>query len=95
MTYYSMENYKFVKFERGTKFKKYNAILQNKKTGRTVKVPFGNVKYEHFRDSTGLGLYKHLDHLDKNRRKRFHARHRGFIKEGFYSPSYFSSNFLW
>jgi len=94
--YYSKKEYSFVKFEKSKrKGKKYNGVLRNKKTNREVRVPFGDSSMEQYRDSTGLGLYSSKDHGDVKRRKAFRARHKGFLKEGYYSPSYFSYNFLW
>lgn len=96
MTYYSMKEYKFLRFQRsGTKGKKYDAILENKKTGIMVIVPFGDKKYQHYKDTTGLGLYKKLDHKDENRRRLYSLRHSVFLKDGMFSPGYFSFWFLW
>lgn len=96
MTYYKKTDYKFVKFQKSSRNgKKYMAILQNKNTGRNVKVHFGAPSYQQYKDTTGLGLYSHKNHLDKERRRRYLARHKGFEKAGYYSPSYFSNNFLW
>jgi hypothetical protein len=96
MTYYKKKDYNLLGFEGShLKEKKYNAILYNKKSGRIVRVPFGAKKYEHYKDSTGLMLYSYLDHRDKKRRKNFMARHSGFVKSGYYSPSYFSVRYLW
>lgn len=39
-------------------------------------VNFGDVRYSHYRDTTHLKLYSNLDHLDWNRKVRFHQRHR-------------------
>jgi len=73
-----------------------------------VKVPsgkwihFGQRTAQHFKDSTGLGLYSHLDHGDKERRKRYLARAKGIKnKQGKLtwkdkeSSNYYSINFLW
>ena len=58
---YSKKDYKFVKFERShLPAKKYNAVLQNKKTKRLVKVPFGASAYEQFKDSTMSGTVRVL-----------------------------------
>lgn len=92
--YYNMDDYDFIKFERGTGNKKYNAILKNKTTGRAVRVGFGDVRHQQFKD-TAMGLYKKLDHNDENRRRLFRLRHHKNLKNGFYSPSFFSYFFLW
>ena len=42
---------------------------------------------EHYKDSTGLGLYSKYDHGDKKRRDKYRARHsKIFLKDG--SPAY-------
>lgn len=96
MSYFSMENYKFIKFEKASaKDKKYSAIIKNINTGRTKRINFGDKNYQHYFDRTPLKLYSHLNHKDAKRRKNYKSRHTGFIKKGFYSPSYFSMEYLW
>jgi hypothetical protein len=46
MVYYSKKEYKL------RKNKMYNAVLQNKKTLKSVKVPFSDNKMENFRDES-------------------------------------------
>ncbi len=58
------------------KQKKYMSLVRDKKTGNLEYVWFGSSSYPQYRDSTDLKLYSHLDHLDKSRKKRFHARHK-------------------
>lgn len=43
--------------------KKYSVITPN---GNTVH--FGDKRYEHYKDSTGIGAYSHMDHNDTTRR---------------------------
>lgn len=76
------------------KNKKYDAILYDTITKKKKIVPFGDNRYEQYKDSTGLNLYSNLDHNDPNRRKLYRIRHykTHLIK---YSPSWFSWNFLW
>jgi hypothetical protein len=96
MVYYSKKEYKLLSYESShRKNKMYNAVLQNKKTLKSVKVPFGDNKMENFRDATGLNLYPRLIHGDAKRRKNFRARHKGYLKDGYYSPSFFSYYILW
>lgn len=86
---------KFIKFEKSkTKHKKYAAILKNTETGRNKKVNFGDKRYQHYRDKTGLGLYSHLDHRDPERRRRYRARHAKTMKKK-YSASWFAAKYLW
>ena len=77
-----------------TKNKKYDAILKHKITGQLRKVPFGQLGYEQYKDTTGLNLYSNLDHLDKERRKRYKSRHEGEQKNKF-SSGYWSWKYLW
>ena len=94
--YYSNKVYKLQNFRKSkTKKKKYDAILLNKETGRTVAVPFGDTRYENYHDKTGLNLYPHLLHGDKVRRRAYRARHAKDLRKGFFSPGYFSYCFLW
>jgi hypothetical protein len=96
MPYYSMDEYKLKGFEVSkVKDKMYNAVLVNKKTKREKRVPFGSRTYKNYRDATGLNAYPNLIHGDKERRKRYHQRHEKDVKEGYYSPGYFSLRFLW
>ena len=94
--YLEKAKYKFIKFIKSPiKFKKYRAILINKKTKKTVSLDFGDNRYEQYKDSTGIGLYTYKNHDNKQRRKNYRSRHRGFLKDGHYSPGYFSFYFLW
>ena len=93
--YYSKKEYKLLGYEKATrKNKMYNAILENKKTKKRYYVPFGSMM-ENYRDKTGLNLYPHLIHNDKERRRRYRARAKGKVKDGYYSPSWFSYHILW
>jgi hypothetical protein len=95
MTYYPKKDYKVVSYRKSnTKYKKYDAILQNSK-GKTFIVPFGDNRYENYQDLTGLNLYKELLHGDKKRRKLYRARHKKDLKASHYSPGYFSYFVLW
>ena len=88
------EKYKFIKFERSTvKNKKYNAVLENKETKQSKKVPFGDKRYEQYEDKA-LGLYKSKDHKDAKRRKAYRQRHRGEELNKF-SSGYFAYKYLW
>lgn len=94
--YYSKKKYRFIEFEKSPlKNKKYRAILQDKKNKKYVNVDFGDKLYENYHDKTGLNLYSKLLHGDKKRRKSYRARHKVYLKDGFYSPGYFSFYYLW
>jgi len=88
------DQFRLLRFERGSGFKKYNAIIEDKKTKRRQKIPFGDKRYEQFSDSTGLKLYSRLDHGDPERRKNYKARHEK-TRHKKWSASWFSDNYLW
>ena len=93
---YPKSEYDFVRFEKSkTEHKKYDAILLNRKTGGLVRVPFGDNRYEQFKDSTGLGLYTSKDHYDFARKKSYWARHKNDIVQNAYSAGMFSLHYLW
>ena len=54
---------------------------------------FGDNRYQQYKDSTPLKAYKHLNHLDKKRKKNYYARHGKTAK--FESAKYFSHKYLW
>jgi hypothetical protein len=88
------ENYRLVKFVKShLPGKKYDAILENKKTKQEKVVPFGDVKYEQYKDKV-LGLYKSKNHNDAKRREAYRKRHEGEDKNKF-SSGYFSYKYLW
>lgn len=65
-------------------------------------IHFGASNMEQFKDSTGLELYSHLDHGDKERRKRYLSRAKGIknkkgelTKNDKESANYYSIKYLW
>ena len=84
-------------FKKSTrKGKKYMVKVNNKW------VHFGASSMQQFKDTTGLGLYTHLNHGDKERRKRYLARAKGIKdKNGNLtwknpeSPNYYAVRYLW
>ena len=65
-------------------------------------IHFGDTRYQHFFDRVPLKLYSHLNHNDKERRRRYLARAKGIVdKNGKLtadnpkSPNYWSIRFLW
>jgi hypothetical protein len=71
---------------------KYVAVLMNDETGRQVKVPFGDKRYQQYHDK--IGYWKELDHGDTQRRRLYRIRHAGEEKKK-YSPGWFAWNYLW
>ena len=104
-TYYPMTEYRFIGFEKSTRAgKMYVAVIEPKdfegfkifqKTNKQVRIHFGDSKMENYTDKTGLDAYPNLIHGDKKRRDRYISRHSGFIKKGYYSPGFFSMEYLW
>lgn len=87
------KSYRLVGFEKGKAYKKYNAILEEKKSKNIIKIPFGDKRYEQYKDNA-LGLYSHLDHNDIKRKNNYRARHK-HDKLNEYSSGYFSYYYLW
>ena len=81
-------------FKKGPNNYKYTAIINNKR------INFGDKRYQQYHDK--IGLYKDLDHNDKQRRANYRRRHSAIrtklgkraidIK---YSPAWFSYHYLW
>jgi len=93
---YSKSDYVLLGFNRSTRAnKKYDAILIKKNTHKTVRVPFGDNRYQQYKDSTGLRLYSHLDHNDKTRRANYWNRHRKDIDLDNYTAGNFALKYLW
>lgn len=88
-----------ITFSKGKGKYKYTAIITHK-NGEEERVSFGHKDYQQYHDK--IGLYSHLDHLDKERRKRYRQRHmKILLKDGRpaykvrYTPAYLSLKYLW
>lgn len=93
---YPKKDYKFIKFEKSNvKNKKYVAYIKNKKNDRLYKVNFGDSRYKHYNDKTGLKDWTAANHNDKERRRRYRQRHINNLNKNEYSPAYFSWFYLW
>ena len=85
-------------FKKSTrKGKKYMVVAPNGKT-----IHFGSLSNEHYKDTTGLGLYTHLNHNDEKRRASYLARAKGIKNKAGEltwknksSANYFSVKYLW
>lgn len=85
-------------FKKSTnKNKKYMVTTPNGKI-----IHFGARDMEQYKDTTGLGLYSHLNHNDKERRRLYLARAKGIKdKNGNLtwnnpeSANYYSVKYLW
>jgi|SRR6056297_473407 len=84
--------------------KKYTALVPI--SGKIKRVSFGDRRYEHYEDRVpvhmGGGEWKHLNHLDKDRRRDYRNRHKNVLKgdgtpayKTKYTPAFFSWYFLW
>ncbi len=94
--YYKISEYKFIKFEKSNrKNKMYNAVIMRKSDGKMIRIPFGDDRYENYRDKTNLNLYPNLIHGDELRRKRYQKRHEVYLRDGYWSPGHFSYYYLW
>ena len=101
MVYYKKSDYNLINIQKSdNKGKKYTAVIQQKPSGKIKYIHFGAIKqdgtpYPQYKDSTKLKLYKKYDHGDKKRKDNYIARHRGFIKPGYYSAGQMSMDYLW
>ena len=101
MVYYRKSEYTLIKIQKSDRAgKKYTAAIQQKPAGKIKYIHFGAIKpdgtpYPQYKDSTKLKLYKKYDHGDRNRQKKYIARHRGFIKPFYYSAGQMSMDYLW
>ena len=84
-------------FKKSTRPGKKYMVVVNGKT-----IHFGDIKMQQYKDTTGLGLYTHLNHNDEKRRASYLARAKGIKdKNGNLtwknknSANYFSVKFLW
>jgi hypothetical protein len=90
-------------FKKSTrKNKKYMVRNVLNKTFQDKWIHFGDIRYQHFNDTTGLKLYSYLDHHDKIRQQSYLKRAKGIRnKKGELtyldknSPNYYSVNYLW
>jgi hypothetical protein len=79
------------------KNKKYDAIIKNIINGQLSTVSFGNINKKHYMDKTPLGLYKHLNHYDEQKRIDYITENKNKIKgiKNKFSPDYFTAKFLY
>ena len=91
-----MSEYVLKGFEKSkTRNKMYDAVLMYLRTGKQVRVPFGDTRYQNFKDETGLNEYPELVHGDQKRRQAYRLRHYAYLKPGTFSPGFFSWYYLW
>lgn len=74
---------------------KYVALLYNAEYDKLVFVEFGN-KYEtHYRDTTNLNSYSHLDSNNLNDRLNKIVELSDLVKNDYYSSAYFELKYLY
>lgn len=56
------------------KHKKYKALVVI--NGEQKMIHFGDSRYQHYKDTTPLKHWSHLNHNDLERRKQYHIRHK-------------------
>lgn len=72
--------------------KKYSVYVKSESGGIKI-IHFGDSTMEHYRDK--IGLYSHLDHNDRERRKRYKQRHQGDRINDKNTPGWWSWHKLW
>ena len=93
---------KIVKSKR--KNKKYKAIVRGR-DGSERAVHFGDSRYGHYKDTTGVGAWSGKDHGDRKRRENYFQRHSGTRsktsalkqerRKGRITARFLSHKFLW
>lgn len=77
--------------------KKYDAHIANTINGKITIVSFGNINKRHYRDSTSLRIYKHLDHWDLKKRDEYIEENKKKFEgiKNKFSSDYFTAKFLY
>jgi hypothetical protein len=89
------DRFKHLRFERSrTAGKKYDAIIEDIKTKKTQRIPFGNISSNHFLDSTGLKIYSYLDNRNEKMRKEYLEAYKKTNSRK-YSAQWYSLKYLW
>jgi len=89
------DRFKHLRFERSrTAGKKYDAIIEDIKTKKTQRIPFGNISSNHFLDSTGLKIYSYLDNRNEKMRKEYLEAYKKTNARK-YSAQWYSAQFLY
>lgn len=84
-----------IEWMKGTGYKKYKVYIYFP-NGSKKTVQFGDIRYEHYKDTTPLKLYTQKNHYDTERRRLYRLRHgkKNYQKKK-YSPAWFSWKYLW
>ena len=68
-------------------------VLKDNEFVKRYLLSFGSKQHEHFNDK--IGYYKNLNHNDKERRKRYRARHKNDNIDDPNYAGFWSWNYLW
>ena len=96
MNYYPINNFELSGImEADDNIHKYLAILMNLTTKNISLLPFGNIYDTHYRDTTQLNSYSHLDTNNLNHRTKFILENQLLIRGGYYNATYFEMKYLY
>ena len=97
-----------IKFEKSRRLhKKYVAYIQNRKTKKVRLLNFGDNRYQQYKDTTPLKLYRSLNHGSRKRMRNYFNRHSGTPfrakaiarekknSKNLYTPKLLSHIYLW
>jgi hypothetical protein len=93
-----MEKYMLLKITNSTDTnKKYDAHIFNTENGKSTIVPFGNINKSHYRDTTSLRTYKHLDTWDLTKRQIYIDQNKKLFEgpKNKFTSDYFTAKFLY
>ena len=93
-----MEKYILIKITQSKDSnRKYDANIMNTNNGKITLVPFGNVHKRHYRDTTELKTYKHLDHWDLKKREEYIEQNKNKFEgiKNKFTSDYFTARFLY
>jgi hypothetical protein len=94
--YYPFNNFEFKAIMESDDLQhKYVAILQNINKENVILVPFGDIYKTHYRDTTTLNSYSHLDTNNLDDKIQFILENTHLIKGGYYNSIYFEMKYLY
>ncbi len=93
---YSTKSYLFIGLQPSESYgKKYDAILVSIKTGKQIKLPFGERDHNHYKDATSLNMYSDYNGLNEEHRHQYRITHSRKLIPNQYSEAYFNLKYLW
>ena len=97
MNYFPIKNFEFKGVMENCEdlYHKYVAILMNITTQQISLVPFGNIYETHYRDTTKLNSYSHLDTNNLDMRTKYILENQLLIRGGYINSTYFEMRFLY